>query len=73
MTPSYPTPERKQTTPLTLARVDIPALGPHELLLENVAIAQAPGGKAIFLVLGGGIGDLGLIGSMQISSMSTWI
>ncbi|KAL8277683.1 hypothetical protein RQP46_009956 [Phenoliferia psychrophenolica] len=35
--------ERKQTTPLTLSRLTIPPLEPNELLIGNVAVAQAPG------------------------------
>ncbi|KAK4693635.1 hypothetical protein P7C70_g8888, partial [Phenoliferia sp. Uapishka_3] len=35
--------ERKQQTPLTLARIAIPELGEHELLIENIAVAQAQG------------------------------
>ncbi|KAI5481617.1 dehydrogenase [Pseudohyphozyma bogoriensis] len=47
--PKYPThgialqvTERRQTTPLTLARVDIPGLRQGEVLIENVAAAQNP-------------------------------
>ena len=39
--------ERKQKTPLTLARLEIPPLQAHELLIKNVAVAQAPGGVSV--------------------------